>query len=539
MAGQKIGPPAVLSEGSERTSGRTALRMNIMAASVVADAVKSTFGPMGMDKMLVDSLGDVLVTNDGATIMREMDIQHPVAKMMIEVARTQEAVAGDGTTTAVMLAGELLKEAGRLLDMGIHPIVIVHGFRIAMHESLRILDEIAIDMTDDESTLRAIARTTMIGKGVEQSRDHLSDIIVKAIRSVTVVENGNLAIDTDYIKLAKKDGAGIEQTEFINGLILEKEKAHDSMPAKVEKANIALINMPLELKGKEIEAQISISDPQQLRAFINAQKTGLVEIVDRIKASGATVLFTEKGIDNFCLSLLAHEGILTVRRIGRADIEKLAKATGARVVTNLEELSPADLGYAGVVEEKNFGGTRMIYVRECREPKAVSILIRGGTSHIVDEVERVIEDCLGAVPAALLERKLLVGGSATEIELARQLKMSAKKVVREQLVVEAYANALEIVPKALAENAGLHPIDVLVELRSRNSEEGYGMGLDVFSGKVRNMFKEGIIEPLRVKKQAVTSASEVAIMILRIDDIMAATKLKLPGPEDMAKMTGK
>jgi thermosome len=513
--------------------------MNIMAASVVAEAVKSTFGPMGMDKMLVDSLGDVLVTNDGATIMREMDIQHPIAKMMIEVARTQEAVAGDGTTTAVMFAGELLKEAGRLLDMGIHPIVVVRGYRMALKECLKILDKIAIDMTDDENTLKAIARTTMIGKGVEQAREHLSDIVVKAIGSVTTFDNGKVNIDTDYIKLAKKDGAGIEETEFINGLILEKEKAHNSMPARVEKARVALINMPLELKGKEIEAQISISDPHQLRAFINEQKANLKEIVDRIKASGATVLFTEKGIDNFCLSLLAQEGILTVRRVGRSDLEKLSKATGARVVTNLEELSQADLGYAGVVEEKNISGTRMIYVRECREPKSVSILIRGGTSHIADEVERVIEDCLGAVPAAILERKILVGGGATEIELAKQLKVSAKSVVREQLVVEAYANALEIVPKALAENAGLHPIDVLVELRSKNTEEGYGVGLDVFSGKIKDMLREGIIEPLRVKKQAITSASEVAVMILRIDDIMAATKLRLPGPEEMAKMTGK
>ncbi|MEK6671998.1 MAG: thermosome subunit alpha [Nitrospirota bacterium] len=539
MAGQKLNPPSLLAEGGERTSGWTALRMNIMAASVVAEAVKSTFGPMGMDKMLVDSLGDVVVTNDGATIMREMDIQHPISKMMIEVARTQEAVAGDGTTTAVMFAGELLKEAGRLLDMGIHPIVVVHGYRMALKECLKILDKIAIDMSDDENTLKAIAKTTMIGKGVEQALEHLSDIVVKAIKSVTSVDSGKVNIDTDYIKLAKKAGAGIEATEFINGLILEKEKAHDSMPARVEKAMVALINMPLELKGKEIEAQISISDPHQLKAFINEQKATLKEIIDRIKSSGATVLFTEKGIDNFCLSILAQAGILTVRRVGRGDMEKLSKATGARVVTNLEELSQADLGYAGEVEEKNVSGTRMIYVRECREPKSVSILIRGGTSHIADEVERVIEDCLGAVPAAIVERKILVGGGATEIELAKQLRLSAKSVVREQLVVEAYANALEIVPKALAENAGLHPIDVLVELRSQNTKEGYKVGLDVFSGRIKDMFREGIIEPLRVKKQAITSASEVAVMILRIDDIMAATKLKLPGPEEILQMTGK
>ena len=423
--------------------------------------------------------------------------------------------------------------------MGIHPIVIVRGYRMALEECLKILNKIAINMSDDEKTLRAIARTTMIGKGVEQAREHLSDIVVKAIKSVTTVDDGKMNIDTDYIKLAKKDGAGIEETEFINGLILEKEKAHDSMPARIEKAKVALINVPLELKGKEIEAKISISDPHQLRAFVNEQKTTLKEIVDRINESGATVLFTEKGIDNFCLSILAQKRILTVRRVGRSDMEKLSKATGARIVSNLEELSDADLGYAGVVEEKNIGGTRMIYVRECREPKSVSILIRGGTFHIADEVERVIEDCLGAVPAAMLERKILIGGGATEIELAQQLKVSAKSVVRAQLVFEAYANALEIVPKALAENAGFHPIDVLVELRSRNAEEGYGMGLDVFSGKVKNMLKEEIIEPLRVKKQAIISASEVAVMILRIDDIMAATKLKLPGPEEILRMTGK
>lgn len=539
MAGQQFTPPPILAEGAERTRGRSAQRMNILAARIVSETVRSTLGPLGMDKMLVDSLGDVVVTNDGATIMREMDIKHPIAKMMIEVARAQEASVGDGTTTAVVLAGELLKEAEALIDMGIHPVVIVRGYRMASEECQRILDRIAIDLPDDDQSLKAVALTTMIGKGVGLARGHLSDIVVKAVKSVASTVDGSVNIDTDYIKIEKKAGAGIEETEFINGLVLNKEKAHEAMPPKVENARIALVSSSLEFKGKEIEAQIRITDPHQLQSFIDEQKRVLREMAEKVKSSGATVLFTEKSIDNLCVYHLAHEGILTVRRVGRSDMEKLARATGANIVANLDELSEAALGHAGLVEEKNVSGTKMIYVRQCREPKAVTILIRGGTFHIIDEVERVIEDCLGTVPAAMMDHKILVGGGATEMELAKGLKIFAKSVTKEQLAIEAFADALEIIPKSLAENAGLNQIDMLVEMRNRNDKEGYRIGLDVLSGKVKDMYAESIIEPLRVKKQAVSSASEVAAMVLRIDDVIAANPLKLPTPDEMASQMAK
>ncbi|MCL5022927.1 MAG: TCP-1/cpn60 chaperonin family protein [Nitrospirae bacterium] len=533
MAGQQFTPPSVLAEGAERTMGRNAQRMNIMAARIVAETVRSTLGPLGMDKMLVDSLGDVVVTNDGATIMREMDIKHPIAKMMIEVARAQEASVGDGTTTAVVIAGELLKKAETLIEMGIHPVVIVRGYRQAAEKCQKVLDKIAIDLPDNDQSLKAVALTTMMGKGVGPAREHLSDIVVKAVKSVASTVNDGL-IDTDYIKLEKKAGAGIEETEFINGLVLDKEKGHEAMPVRVENARIALVSSPLEFQGKEIEAQIRITDPHQLQSFIDEQKRVLREMAEKVKSSGATVLFAEKSIHNLCLYYLAQDGIFTVRRVGRSDMEKLAKATGASVVANLDELRETALGYAGLIEEENVSGTKMIYVRQCREPKAVTILIRGGTMHILDEVERVIEDCLGTVPAAMIDHKILVGGGATEIELAKELKIFAKSVGKEQLAIEAFADALEIIPKSLAENAGLSQIDILVEMRKWNEKEGHRIGLDVFSGKVGDLYSEGIIEPLRVKKKAISSASEVAAMILRIDDVIAATQLKLPTPDEMA-----
>jgi len=531
MAGQKFGIPPILAEGSERTAGRNALRMNIMAARIVAETVKSTFGPMGMDKMLVDSLGDVTITNDGATIMREMDIKHPIAKMMIEVARTQEASTGDGTTTAVMFAGELLKEAEKMLDMGVHSIIIAKGYQAALKEGLGVLTKLAVEAPPDDNLLRDIALTTMTGKGVEESRKFLSDIIVDAVKSVTSSKGGKVTVDTDYIMIVKKDGAGIEESEFVKGLILEKEKAHDSMPTKIENASIALINTPLEFKRKEIEAQISITDPRQLKAFISEKKSLLQEAVNRIKKAGANVLISELSIDNFCLSLLAQENIFTVRRVRRSNMEKLAKATGARVINNIDEIRASDLGYAGVVEERNLDGTKMIYVHDCKEPQAVSILIRGGTRHIVDEVERVVEDCLGTLPVVILDGKVVYGGGALEIELARQIKNYAKNAGREQLAVEAYANALEVVPKTLAENTGLQPMDILTKMRSRNLKNAAVMGLDVFSGKIKDMRSERIIEPYRVKKQALMSATEVAIMILRIDDVIAAAEMKMPVPK--------
>jgi thermosome len=514
--------------------------MNIMAARTIAETVRTTLGPMGMDKMLVDSMGDVMVTNDGATILREMEVQHPIARMMIEVARTQEASVGDGTTSVVVIAGELLKTAEGLIEMGVHPIIVAKGYRRAAKEAQKILDQSAMDFADDDQVLKAIALTTMTGKGAEQAKEHLSEIVVKAIRSIAQNDKGEMNIDVEYIKLEKREGASVEDTEFIKGLVLDKEKASISMPARVENAKIALIDAPLEFKGKAVDAKINITGPEQLQAFMSAQKVALREMVDKIKESGASVLFNQRLIDNLCIPLLAKEGIMAIRAIRRSDMEKLARATGGSVVTDLDELSSESLGYAGVVEEKSIDGHMMIFVRKCKQPRAVSILIRGGTRHIIDEVERSIEDCLGTVPAAMTDGKILVGGGSAEIELARKLRDFATTVQGlERLAVEAFANALEIIPKSLAENAGLSPLDVLVEMRSQNEKNGSRVGIDLFSGQVKDLYEEGIIEPLRVKKQAISSGSELALMILRIDDNIASKKLEMPTPGDMAALAAK
>jgi len=540
MAEKRLGPPPILAEGVERNKGREATRINIMAARTIAETVRTTLGPMGMDKMLVDSMGDVMVTNDGATILREMEIQHPIARMMIEVARTQEASVGDGTTSVVVIAGELLKTAEGLIEMGVHPIVVAKGYRLAAKEAQKILDQTAMDFSDDDQVLKAIALTTMTGKGAEQAKEHLSEIVVKAIRSITQHDKGEMNIDVDYIKLEKREGASVEDTEFIKGLVLDKEKASISMPDRLENAKIALIDIPFEFRAKAVDAKITITTPEQLRAFMSEQKVAFREMVDKIKASGATVLFNQRLIDNLCVPLLSKEGILSVRAVRRSDMEKLARATGGSIITDLDELSPEALGYAGIVEEKSIDGHRMIFVRECQQPKAVSILIRGGTRHITDEVERSIEDCLGTVPAAMTDGKILVGGGSVEIELARELRKFATTVGGlERLAVEAFATALEIIPKSLAENAGLNPLDVLVEMRSQNEQNGSRVGIDVFSGKVKDLYEEGIIEPLRVKKQAITSAGELALMILRIDDNIAAKRLELPTPGDMGAIAAK
>lgn len=533
MANKKTIAPPLLSDGLDITSGKDVQRLNIMAARMIAEMMRSTLGPMGMDKMLIDSLGDIVVTNDGATILREMDVQHPVARMMVEIARSQELSVGDGTTSAVVIAGELLKHAGELFDMGIHPVVITRGYRLATVECQRILEQIAQDMPDNDQMLRAVAMTTMTGKGVEQAKELLSDIVIKAIRSVAQGENNPGIIDSNYIKLEKKEGATAYDTEFVRGVVLDKEKAHDTMPSRVESARIALLKVPLELKTKEVNAQISVTTPEQFKAFIAEQRATLKEMAASIKASGATVLFSEKSIDDLCLYHLAQEGILAVRRVRRADMEKLARATGGTVLASLDELSSATLGYAGLVEERTVSGAKLIYVTECGEPKSVTILIRGGTKHVVDEMERAAEDCLGALSTALIDRKIVAGGGAVEIELARQLRSFSKDIsTSDRLAIEAFADSLEIIPKALAENSGLSPLDVLAELRYQNEKMGSKIGFDALSGQIKDMLQEGIIEPVRVKKQAISSASEVTIMILRINEIISAARLSMPTPED-------
>ena len=529
MAAQLGGQPVyVISDKSTRTSGRDAQRTNILAARIIAEAVKTTLGPRGMDKMLVDSIGDVVVTNDGVTILKEMDIEHPAAKMVVEIAKTQEDEVGDGTTTAVVIAGELLKRAEDLLEQDVHPTIIASGYRLAAEKAKEILTNISKEISkDDEELLIKVATTSMTGKGAEKAKDYLSELIVKAVETIAEEENGKVTIDVDNIKIEKKEGGGIENTELIQGVVIDKERVHPGMPTKVNNAKIALLNAPLEIEKTEFDAEIRITEPSQLQAFINEEERMIKTMVGQIKASGATVLFCQKGIDDLAQHYLAKGGILAVRRVKKSDVEKLSRATGATIVTNLEDISEKDLGYAGIVEETKIGNDEMVFVRECKEPKAVTILVRGGTEHIVDEVERALEDCLGVVPAAMKDGKIVAGGGAPEIETAKELRDYAKSVGgREQLAIEAFADALEVIPKALAENAGLDPIDTLVDLRSKHEgKDGEVYGLDVYSGKATDMFREGIVEPLRVKTQAIDSASEVAVMILRIDDVIAAKNL--------------
>ena len=529
LAGQLAGQPVlILKEGTSRTVGKDAQRMNILAARIIAEAVKSTLGPKGMDKMLVDSLGDVVVTNDGVTILKEMEVEHPAAKMMVEIAKTQEDEVGDGTTTAVVIAGELLKRAEELLDQEIHPSIISKGYRVASEKAKEILEEIATSIDiEDEEVLKKIAMTAMTGKGAEKAKEYLAGLVVNAVRAIAEREDGKVIVDPDYIKIEKKQGGGIEDTELVRGVVVDKERVHPGMPRKVEDAKIALLNCPLEVKETEVDAEIRITDPSQMKAFLEEEEKMLREMVDKIKASGANVVFCQKGIDDLAQHYLAKEGIFAVRRVKKSDMEKLARATGARIVTNVQDLTGGDLGNAGLVEELKIGDDEMVFVRDCKDPKAVTILVRGGTEHIVDEVERALEDAIGVVCAALENGKAVAGGGAPEIEVANKLRDYAKSVGgREQLAIEAFATSLEIIPRALAENAGLDPIDVLVDLRAKHEKDGVNFGIDVYDGKVKDMYAEGVIEPLKVKTQAIASASEVATMILRIDDVIAAGKLK-------------
>lgn len=521
-------PIFILPEGTNRSVGRDAQRNNILAGKVLAETVRTTLGPKGMDKMLVDGLGDIVVTNDGVTILKEMDIEHPAAKMLVEVAKTQEDEVGDGTTTAVIIAGELLKKSESLLDQDIHPTIIAMGYRQAAEKAQEILDDIAIDSVDEE-TLIKVAMTAMTGKGTEAAREPLAKLIVDAVQKVA--EDG--AVDTDNIKIEKKDGAVVEDSTLVEGVIVDKERIHPGMPSEVKDAKIALVNSPLEVKETEVDAEIRITDPAQMQAFIEQEEKMVKDMVDKVAESGANVLFAQKGIDDLAQHYLSKAGILAVRRVKKSDIEKLARATGANVVTNLEDLTADDLGEAGIVEERKVSGEEMIFVEECSVAKSVTLFVRGSTKHIVDEIVRAIEDAIGVVAATVEDDKVVAGGGAPEIAMAKKLKDYADSISgREQLAVNAFAEALEIVPKTLAENAGLDSIDSLVDLRAAH-ENSAVMGLDVFTGKVADMKEAGVIEPKRVKKQAIQSASEAAEMILRIDDVIASSG---KGDADMGGM---
>lgn len=511
-------PIFILPEDTDRFIGRDAQRMNIMAGKILSETIRTTLGPKGMDKMLVDSMGDVVITNDGVTILREMDIAHPAAKMLVEIAKNQEDIVGDGTTTAVIIAGELLKKAEELLEDGIHPTTIILGYRSAVAKVHEILNDISLD-GKDEDTLMKVAMTAMTGKGSEKAKEPLAKILVEAVMKVE--EEGK--VDKKSINIQRVSGSSVDESEIIDGVLVDKGRADPSMPKKVENAKIALLKYPLEIKDLETDAKINLTDPAQMQAFLDNEEQMIQEMIGKIIDSGANVLFCQKGIDDLAMHYLSRAGILAVKRTKKSDMNRLKKATGATIVTNIDDLSPNNLGEAGIVYEKKVFDQLMIFIEKCRDPKAVSIILRGSTKHITAEIERAMEDAMGVVAATLEDGKVLIGGGAPEIEIAKQLKEYADTISgREQLSVTAFAEAIEIVPKTLAENAGLDSIDVLVDLRAAH-EQSSSMGLDVFEGEVMDMGIKGVLEPQRVKKQAIQSAQEATEMILRIDDMIAAS----------------
>ena len=523
-------PVLVLKEGSSRSRGREAQHTNIMAAKIVAETVKSALGPKGMDKMLVDSFGDVTITSDGRTILDEMDIQHPAAKMMVEVAKTQDNEAGDGTTTAVVVSGELLSKAEELIGKNVHPTIIIDGYKKASERALELLEKIAIPVDlNSQEYIKKAAMTCMASKLVAEHREYLADLAVKSILQVAEKTDGKYKVDVDNVKVEKKPGESLTDTKLINGIVLDKEVVHSGMPKRVENAKIALLDCPLEIEKTEFDAKIHIERPEEMEAFLKQEESMLREMVDKLVAIGANVVLCQKGIDDMAQHFLARKGILAVRRIKKSDMEKLAKATGGKVITNLEDMSPGDLGYASLVEERKIGDDKMTFVEGCKHPHAVTILIRGGTERIVDEAERSLHDALCVVRDIVEEPKILAGGGAPELEISRELKKYAETLPgREQLAVKSFAEALEAVPVTLAENAGLDPIDIISELRARHEKGEIWAGIEVHSGKVQSMNNAGVFEPLAVKKQIIKSATEAASMILKIDDVIAAGKMKAP-----------
>jgi len=522
-------PVLILKEGTTRNRGKEAQRNNIMAARVIAEVLKTTLGPRGMDKMLVDSLGDTTITNDGATILNEIEVEHPAAKMMVEIAKTQDDMVGDGTTTAVVLAGELLKRAEELLDQNIHPTIIVSGYRKAGLRAVEAMNNVAmpVDM-DDRATLKKVAITSMASKGVGSAREHFADMAIDAVRLIVEQRGDKYIADTDNIQVIKKTGKSLFESQLVKGLVIDKEVVHPGMPKMVERAKIALLDAALEIEKTEMSAEIRIRDPSQMKAFLDQENKMLQEMVDKIKASGANVVFCQKGIDDMAQHFLAKEGILAARRAKQSDMEKLARATGGRIITDLGDLKVQDLGIAGLVEERKLGEDKMIFVEKCKDPRSVAIIIRAGLERMVDEAERAMTDALSVVSDVIEDNKIVAGGGAVEIEVAKELRKYATSVGgREQLAIENFAEAIEVIPKTLAENAGLEAIDVLVELRSAHEkQDGQYKGVNVFTGKIENMRDKGVVEPLIVKEQAVKSATESAAMILRIDDVIASTKPK-------------
>jgi len=523
-------PVLVLKEGANRSRGRDAQHSNITAAKVVAESVRSSLGPKGMDKMLVDNFGDVTITSDGRTILDEMDVQHPAAKMLVEVAKTQDNEAGDGTTSAVIIAGELLNRAEELIDKNIHPIVIIDGYRKASEKALQTLEKIAIlvDLKATDYLLKA-ATTAMGSKIVAEHKEYLADLAVKAMLAVAEKNDGSYKVDVDDVKVEKKTGESLQDTSLINGIVLDKEIVHSGMPKRVEKAKIALLDASLENEKPEIDTKINIESPSQIEAFLKQEETMLRDMVDKVLSSGANVVICQKGIDDMVQHFLARRGIIAVRRAKKSDMEKLAKATGGKIVSNIDAISPSDLGYAALVEERRIGDDKMTFIEGCKNPKSVTLLIRGGTQRMTAEAERSIHDALCVVRDLITEPKIVAGGSAPELEMARELRKYAQTVAgREQLAINIFAESLEAIAVTLAENAGLDPVDIISELRSRHEKGETWAGIEVLSGKVKDMSKMNIFEPLSVKKQIIKSATEAATMILKIDDVIASQKTRAP-----------
>ena len=525
-------PIIILKEGTERKQGKDAQKNNIAAAKAVAEAVRTTLGPKGMDKMLVDSLGDVTITNDGATILDTIDVEHPAAKMIVEVAKTQDDKVGDGTTTSVIISGELLNLAEELMEQSVHPTIIIRGYRKALVQSKEILKDLAqkIDI-NDEKTLIKIAETSMNSKLIAGVKNNFAHIAVKAVNQVKEKRGENVIIDLDQIQIIKKEGKSLFDTAIIEGVIVDKEVVHPMMPKSIKDAKIALISSSLEVEKTEFDAEIRVQTPDQLNKFLEEEASMLRKRVIKLKEVGANVVFCQKGIDDKAQNFLAQENILTVRRVKKSDMEKLARATNAKIVNNLFDITNSDIGKAGKVEEKKIGDDSMIFVSECSDPKAVSILIRAGIEHVVDEAERMLHDALSVVKAAIEIPYILPGGGASEIELAKRLRTFSRSIGgREQLAIEIYANALEIIPKTLVENAGYNPVDLVVELRSKHeAENGQSYGINIDTGKPDNMIALGVIEPLTILIQAIQSATEVASMILKIDDVIASSGLSKGG----------
>jgi len=529
-------PVLILKEGASRTRGRDAQRNNILAAKVVTETIRTTLGPEGMDKMLVAGMGDVVITNDGATIMKELDVQHPAAKMLVEVAKSQDNEVGDGTTSAVVLAGELLSKAEKLLDQEVHPTVIVEGYKKASEKALEILDNLAIPIQrDDEKVLRLIASTSMGTKATAGTSEHLAKLATDAVSQIVEERNGKAIADIDRVKVVKKKGESMDQSELVRGIVIDKEVAHPQMPKQVRNAKIALLNSKLEIEKTEFDAKININSPDQMKLFLDEEESMLRQMTDELVKSGANVVLCEKGIDDMALHFLSKKNVMAVKNISSGDMEKLAKATGASILASTKDIGRDALGEAKLVEEVKIGDDKLVYVRDCKDPRAVTVVIRGGSEHVTDEAERSFHDAICVVRNAIEDQKIVAGGGAPEAETAKQLREFAMKVGgREQLAIEAYAEALEAIPLTIAENAGLDPIDIMVELRSKHADAGNKWyGVQAKTGKIADMYADNVIEPLRVKQQVVKSATEAASMLLRIDDVVSSKGMKEGPPGGM------